>query len=377
MKMKNVTAFLLFLIMLSIFETPSFANIDEYGKDWLEASGANGLSEYLTDETSGYLKKLGCEDIEFEKIFNISLSSVTELIKDIFTEEINEPLKCLFRTAGTVMLISVCSGFFPDDEKTRTVLNLICGSFLITEIFVPAINSIGAVVSAMSACAAFEKVLIPVLAAIVTVSGNPSTALSSQGIMFAAAQFVETLAADIVMPLVGVCGALNLTGAVLPTLRLSAVSETVRKTATVFLTCASALFTGFLSLKNILASTADGMIIKGVKLASNTFVPVIGGALGEAYTSVVGSLSIIRKTVGVYAIIVFFVITVPVIINLALWVVSLRLACMISDLLDCRQCSEVIKGIAFIFSTVNVILLLCAAVFIISSGIVVFIGTGG
>lgn len=377
MKHKKISGILLFLILLFSLGTTASANVDEYGNDWLKSSGANELSEYLSDETSGYLKKIGCEDIEFEKIFGISLPSVVELIKDMFSEGMKEPLKCLFKTAGAVMLVSVCSGFFPDDEKSRTVLNLICGSFLIIEIFAPAVKNVSAAASAMGACATFEKALIPVLTAIVTVSGKPATALSSQGIMFAAAQFVESLASDTVMPLVGICGALNITGAVFPTLRLSAISETVRKTALTFLASAAGLFTGFLTLKNILSSTVDGMAVKGVKLAANTFVPVIGGALGEAYTSIVGSLSIIRKTVGVYAIIVFFAITIPVIINLALWVLSLRIACMISDLLDLKQCSEVIKGIAFIFSTVNVLLLLCMAVFIISAGIVVFIGTDG
>lgn len=377
MKHKRIISFLSFLVLLLMLNIRAFANVDGYGKDWLESSGANELSEHLSDETTDYLKKLGCEEADFEKIFGMSFSSVIGLIKDMFTEGITEPLKCLFKTAGAVMLVSVCSGFFPDDEKSRTVLNLICGSFLIIEIFAPAIKSVSAAASAMQTCALFEKALIPVLAAIVTVSGNPATALSSQGMMLAVAQFVEAFASDIVMPLVGICGALNMTGALFPTLRLSAVSETVRKTALTFLTSSAGLFTGFLALKNTLASTADGMVVKGVKLAASTFVPVIGGAIGEAYTSVVGSLSLIKKSVGVYAIIVFFAVTLPVIINLALWVLSLRGACMISDLLDLKQCSEVISGIAFVFSTVNVLLILCAAVFIISAGLTVFIGTGG
>ncbi len=364
------------MMILFLVNINAHANADEYGKDWLETSGANELSEYLTDETRDYLEKLGCEDIDFENIFDISFSSVADLIKDIFTEGINEPLKCLMKSVGAVMLVSVCSGFFPDDEKSKTVLNLICGSFLIIEIFTPAVQSVKAAASAMGACAAFEKALIPVLAAVVTVSGNPASALSVQGAMFAAAQFVEALAAETVMPLIGICGALNVTGAVFPTLRLSAISETIRKTATTFLGSAAGLFTGFLSLKSTLAATVDGMAVKGVKLAANTFVPVIGGAIGEAYTSVVGSLSLIRNTIGIYAIIAFFAITVPVIMNLALWILALRIACMISDLLDCRQCSEVIRSIAFVFSMVNTLLLLCAAVFIISAGLIAFVKTG-
>ncbi|MBQ4603914.1 MAG: hypothetical protein IJB16_04850 [Clostridia bacterium] len=376
MKHKKIAAFMLLMILLYSINIPAFANVDEYCNDWFEASGANELSEYLTEETRDYLKKIGCEDADFEGIFDISFSSFTKLIKDILTEEIKTPLEYLLKTVGAVLLVSVCAGFFPDDEKSKTVLALICGSFLIIEIFAPAMQSVSAAALSMGACAAFEKALIPVLAAVVTVSGNPASALSVHGTVFAAAQFVEAFAADTVMPLVGICGALSMTGSVFPTLRLSAVSETVKKSLTTCLASAAGLFTGFLALKSTLAASVDGMAVKGVKLAANTFIPVIGGAIGEAFTSVAGSLSLVKNTVGVYAIVAFFIMTVPVIINLALWVIVMRIACLISDLLGCIQCSEVIKSIAFVFSMTNTILVLCAAVFIISSGIVVFIGTG-
>ncbi len=366
---------MLVMLILSMKITAN-ANVDEYGNDWLESSGAYELSEYLTDETKDYLEKIGCADVDFERLSDISFSSVVGLIKDMISGGMKEPVKCLMKTIGAVMLVSVCSGFFPDDEKSRTVLNLICGSFVIIEIFTPAMQSIRAAASAMGMCAAFEKALVPVLAAVVTVSGKPASALSVHSMMFAAAQFVEAFASETVIPLVGICGALSISGSVFPTLRLSAVSDTIRKFMTTLLTCVAGLFTGLLAMKSALASSVDGMTLKGVKLAANTFIPVIGGAIGEAFTSVAGSLMLVKNAVGVYAIIAFFVMTVPVILNLALWVIALRTACIVSDLLDCKGCSEVIKSIAFVFSMMNTVLILCAVIFIISAGLTVFIGTG-
>ena len=105
-------------------------------------------------------------------------------------------------------------------------------------------------------------------------------------------------------------------------------------------------------------------------------MPVVGGAIGEAYSSVTGSLSLLRSTVGIYAVAAFFAIGIPVIINLALWTLAVRLACAVSDLLDCRQCSEILKNTAFVFSMINTLLLLCMVVFIISAGIIALIKTG-
>lgn len=355
------------------------ANSDEnnYYKEQFEASGADKLSESLSPQAREFLKKLGCEDIELEKILNVSPKSFFKLLGETVKDGVKAPLKGMTAAAGAVMLISVCSGFFPDDDKSKTILNAVCGCFLIISIFIPAANSIKAAVSAIGMCAVFEKALIPVLAAIAAVGGNPALALSVRGAALAAAEFVQAFAEDIAMPLVGASGALGITGAMLPTLRLSAVSEIIRKTLLWSLSSAAALFSGFMTLKGILSSAADSMTAKGVKLAANTFVPIIGGALGEAYSSVTASLSLLRSTVGIYAVAAFFAMGIPVVINLALWVLAMRLACAVSDLLDCRQCSEILRNTAFVFSTVNILLILSMVVFLISAGIIALIKTEG
>ena len=368
---------IVFFILIFCFSSCAFAaNTDEYYKEQLEASGADELADSLSDETKDYLEKLGFDEIEFEKILDASPKAVFSLIGDLLKGGFAEPLKGMLKAIGAVMMISVCAGFFPDDEKSKSVLNLICGGFIIIGIFAPAAESVKAAASAIEACAVFEKALIPVLAVIVTASGNPTMALSLKGAAFAAAQFVETLANDFVLPLVGTAGALGVTGSILPTLRLSAVSEIIRKTVTTVLASAAALFSGFLTLKSLISASADGLAVKGVKLAASTFVPVVGGALGEAYSSVLGSLSLLRTTVGIYGIAAVFVIALPVMLDLALWVLAMRVACAVSDLLDCRQCSEILKNISFIFSMVNTLLLLCVVVFIITAGLTALIKTG-
>lgn len=362
---------------MTCFSVNSFAvNTDEYYKDGLEAIGADDLAENLSDETNEYLEKLGFGEIEFESILDTSPKAIFSLIWDLLKSGFKKPLSGAFKAIGAVMLVSVCSGFFPDDEKSRSALNLVSGCFVIISVFAPAWESVKAAVSAMKACATFEKALIPVLAAIVTFSGNPALALSVKGAAFAAAQFVEALAKDFALPLIGTAGALGITGSVLPTLKLSAVSELIRKTLLTVLSSATALFTGFLGMKSLVSASVDGMAAKGVKLAASTFVPVVGGAIGDAYSSVLGSLSLIRTTVGIYGVAAVILTALPVMINLALWVLAMRFACTVSDLLDCRQCSEILKNIAFVFSMVNTLLLLCVVVFVITAGLTVLIKSG-
>lgn len=373
----NYKKIFLFLLLFFAFSVNAYgANVDEYYKDQLEASGASELSDYLGDDAAEYLEKLGCDEIEPEKILNVSLKSVVEVLLEIIRTGADEPVKAALKTTGVVLLVSVCSGFFPDDAKSRAVFNIICGCITVLVIYVPGAKSIRAAVSAIGICANFEKALIPVLAGVVTSSGNPTLALSFKGVAFAAAEFVESLANNFALELIGISAALGIAGAMLPTLKLTAVSDVIRKTMTTVLGCTAGLFTGFLSLKRVLAVSTDSLVIKGVKMASS-FVPVVGGALGEAYNSVFASISLLKNAIGIYAVIAFLAIGIPIVINLALWVLALKISCSVSDLLDCGICSEILKNISFIFSMTNTILLLCMAVFIISSGLIVSVKSGG
>ena len=175
-----------------------YSDAQRYYDEQFEASGASELSEYLDENSKEYLEKLGCSEAEYESIMSFSLKSVFDVLLKMLRANIGAPLKGCLTACGAVMLVSVCSGFFPDDEKTKGVMNLICGSFVLVSVFIPASETLRSGVSAMKLCAGFEKALIPVLTAVLTASGNPATALSYQGSAFAAAQTVEALVANTV-----------------------------------------------------------------------------------------------------------------------------------------------------------------------------------
>ena len=163
----------------------------------------------------------------------------------------------------------------------------------------------------------------------------------------------------------------------LPTLRLSAVSDLIRKTVSSVLGICAAMFSGLLSIKCVIAGSADSLTARGVKLAANTFVPVVGGALSEAYSSVAGSLALMKNAVGAYGAIALFFIAAPPAVQLALWTLAMRAASAVAELLGCAQQAEMLKNIGYVFAMTNTLLILCAAVLMISAGTVLVIKNGG
>lgn len=376
--MKKITVVILCVLAMASFRIDCFAfDAGEYYLSQYKASGASELSEYLDENSREYLEAIGCDGADIDGIMSFSLSSVFEVLLGMLKDNVSKPLKGCLTATGAVLMVSVCSAFFPDDEKAKGVLNLICGCFVLTSVFIPAVSVVNSGASALKLCAGFEKALIPVLAAILTASGNPVSAASYQGAAFAAAQAVEALANGFAVPLVCSSGMLGAVGAFLPTLKLSAVSDMIRKTSSTVIGFAATVFSGFIALKNIISGSADSLAAKGIRLAASTFIPVVGGALSEAYSTLSGSLTLLRGVIGIYGIVAVAVIFLPVILNLALWSVGMRAACTVSDLLGNSQCSEMLKNISYMFSMLNTMLIFSAAVFIISSGLVASMKAGG
>lgn len=376
--MKKISVVFFCVFMLICFRVDCCAyDAGEHYSSQYEASGASELSEYLDESSREYLEAIGCNGADIDGIMSFSLGSIFETVLSMLRDNVSKPLKGCITATGAVLMVSVCAAFFPEDEKAKGVLNLICGCFVLTSVFIPAIDVVNSGASAMKLCAGFEKALIPVLAGVMTASGNPVSALSYQGTTFVAAQAVEALANGFIVPLVCISGMLGAVGALLPTLKLSAVSDMIRKTSSTVIGLAAAMFSGFLTLKNIISGTADSLTAKGIKLAASTFVPVVGGALSEAYSAFAGSLSLLRGAVGIYGIIAVAAIYLPVIINLALWSLAMRVAYTVSDLLGNTQCSEILKNVSYMFSMLNTVLIISAAVFVISSGIVAAMKSGG
>lgn len=365
------------LWLLTAFSFPVHAsNIDEYGKNGLDAFGASELTDFLDEDTRKLLDEMGVSGAGLENIMKLSPSSTVNALLGILRTGMEIPLRGFLVCCGTAMLTGICEGLLNEDEKSKALIGLAGGCFAVLAVFVPASGSLNSCVSAMKLCAGFEKALIPVLAAMLTACGKPTAAISLKGLSFAAAEFVSAFAEETALPLVGTVGALGIWGGMMPSLKLESVSDILRKITAYSLSVITALFSGITMLKGAAASAADNLGGKAVKLVTGTFVPVVGGALNEAFSAFAGSLAALKNGVGIFGIIVFAAIILPSMAEMLMWIIALRAASAFSGMIGCNCCTGVFNGTAYVFSMANTLLLLTAVVFVISSGTVLLTGAG-
>ena len=96
------------------------------------------------------------------------------------------------------------------------------------------------------------------------------------------------------------------------------------------------VFTGFLSIQSVIGKAADNMTVKTTKFFVGSMVPVVGGALSEALTTVTAGIGMLKSTAAMWCVIVLAIILLPTIIELFLWRIVLSLLASFSQMFSYR-----------------------------------------
>lgn len=384
--MRKMTLKILVLVLLvSIFTIPVNAETEQdYTEDTQEmldeqfdSAGANDLYGSVTDDVQEQLQDNNIDGISATAItsFNIGdfFSNLWETVKSNFTA----PLRLLLLLVGVLLLCSIFSAMRSSMDETnenakvlQTVSILaICGVMI-----VPTINCITASVEAIRSSSDFMMSFIPVFTGVMATSGQPVSAVVYNTALFSTIQVIAKVVANILIPLLGIYMAFSVTSSVGTSIKIDGISESIKKAVTWTLGLLLTIFVGLFTVQNVVSSSADSITTKTAKFLISSFVPVVGSALSEAYTSVQGCLGLIKSSVGAFGIIVCIFTFLPHIITTCLYMLSLNIAAIVADILCVEKVSKVLKAVSGVLSLLIGILLCFSILMIATISIVLIIG---
>ena len=172
------------------------------------------------------------------------------------------------------------------------------------------------------------------------------------------------------LPIAQVFFMLNILNGIESKFSFDSIAACFKKLIQITLGVFSAVFTGLLAIKGSLAASGDSVTVKGIKTLVGSTVPIVGSALGDSLTSVLGSISLIKSTVGIFGILVIALINVPVVLDLLLWHFAISFSAAVSGTLGLTSIKKMLDGIAATVSLVNVFVIFTAFLFIVSTGII-------
>lgn len=331
----------------------------------------------IDNTTKELLEEMGVSEIGFDDLFHASPKKIISMVLDVFRGKATEPIRVCALVCAVILLMSVAECFVKAGSAAESVQNFVASLLIIVTLLVPLSEAVTAAVSSVQSAANFMLLYIPIFTGFVSMSGEPITAASLNALMLGLAEGIEQICKSVFMPLIGILLSVNVVTAVYPQISGAKITSFIKRTVTVALSLFSTVFVGVLTTRGLLGTASDKVSIKGIKLLTSNAIPIVGGAIGDAYTSVLSSFSLIKNTVGVFGIVVIALIHLPSIAQLLLWYFALNLCSMVCAVVGQKNLQAMLESITAAVVLVNIIVIFSAFLMIISTGIILSFKLGG
>lgn len=371
--MKKIVAIIISLFILSGFTVMGETPDNQYSQNYGTFIG-NGIENLLDNDTKEKLEEGGISPDSADWVNSLSAQNVFAFLWSLVKGDIKKPFIAAVSIISTLLILSVVSSF--GDKKSEPAVSVTATAVIALIVGADICACVSAAENGIKLCAEFMIGFVPIFAAVVAASGRALTAVSSSTVLMLAANAVSYFAAFGVLPLMGGYLSISIAGGISPLVSELDFAGTVKKITLWGLSFISTVFIGVISVQTAVNSAADTVSMKTAKFILGTSVPVAGTVLSEAAATVSTSLSFLKSSVGIYAVIVIAVIMLPVITDILLWRGCFALGSIIGNFLGQKKIPVLLKSVDSVLACLLGVILLVAALFIISLTVLISAGKG-
>ncbi len=359
---RSILTFILILILISFCSISGYC--DEYDTLW----------ENTDEQTKEYLTEIGINELNFDELFELSPTRVIRFILNLALNKGLNVTHYLIKILSVLLISAIATSFLKENQSLNNVVSLTGTLIIISFLIEPISRILMDVTVGIKNSAVFIDLSLPIITSIIIATRNPTLALTYNSFSIYLSVIISTLADKIIVPVAS---------SMLSFVVLSSFSEedyktklltSVRKMIIMIISFFSTIYTGVLTTKSILATSSDSVTIRGIKFISGTFIPIVGGNVADALSSVFSSFIMMKNTLGVFIIIVIILINLPIIIEMLLWYFILQLCSIISSLLGTQYITEIFENFSTIISLLNIVMFFITFILVITTGVVIMFG---
>ena len=182
-------------------------------------------------------------------------------------------------------------------------------------------NATGYVLGSLHDITVFVHSIIPSMTMLCMSGGEAVSATMAHPVIYFVCSAFGALIKNVITPLVLLRAVCTLLCAVTGNDSLSEFTGLFSKLHKTLLALSMSLFAGIMGISSFAAASFDSLAARGVKFAISASVPVVGGSISEAMSSVAGSAMLLKNAIGLGGVIVIFsMFAIPL---LKLWALSL------------------------------------------------------
>jgi len=349
-----------------------------------DAVNANGVKDNMPEAAEEYLGPIGqnggenlnlsdlSEKFSFGFIFNIIMRILGKLISVSVKNFI--PVMVLIILGAVIEVIKNLHG--NGENNLSDIINLVLIICLAGAVFYNVRECFYTAKKFLEDIHAYMMTIIPVMASLSTISGNVASAAANSAGLYIALNVIDAASGGVILPVLQICFALSLAKQITEstdTVNLGGVSSYIRSVLNWIFIFIMTILTAVLLFQNILASSADTVAARTVKFTVTSFVPVVGGMIGDISRTIIGSIQVVKSAAGIFGVLVIIITLLPPLITVALNKLMLKISGAFALILGMDKQSEFLKEMNSLLDITVAVMASAAVVFIFD--ITVFIKT--
>ncbi len=369
--------FILILMLLLTLRVNAESVLPDISAE-LEAIDSSGLEQTLPDETRRQLEE---NQLSPQNVTGLLEFGPQQLLQTAYRQllaQINRPLQGFASVLGVILLAALLEGLKSsgNDGQIRQVFSIISSLAICGVLAEPIISCIVDTAAAIKSCSDFVLGFVPVFAGVLTAGGQPVTASGYSLFLFWICQIISRLASTVLMPVLGIYLGFCIISAAAPQLQLASLAKGFKNLVTWGMGLMLTIFVGFMTVQSIAAGSGDTVAAKTTKFLIGSFVPVVGGALSDAFIAAQGCIQLLKATLGAYGIIAAAFIFLPVVIRLGLWYLVTQAGSMASDIFDLKEASSILTAMSTTLGILLAMVMFYILLIIITTSVVLVVGQG-
>ena len=370
--MKRIVVLIVLIFSFSV--TVNAAGVEDFYTSQLESSGFDKVEDSLTDEVRTFLRDNDINVYDADWVENLDGANAFKMIWSFVKTGGKRPLLALAEIMAIIIIYAAINTFTDENSGIASSLNYIFSVIIALTLIKNIITAVGGAVAAIKGTGVFMLSFVPEYAGIITVSGAPATATSSSALLLAAAEFTVQACAFLIVPLMSSYLGLGIATGVSPLVKDSGIAEIIKRVTMWVLSFCFTVFMGLLSMQTSISASADTLSVKTAKFMVGSFVPVVGSSLSETLTTVISSVSLLKNSVGIYAVIAIVVMLLPIVTELLLWRIIIIFCQSSSAMFSLPKTSQILKTVDSVLALLIGIILFVGALFIIALAVVSKVG---
>lgn len=361
------------VVLLMLMVIPSAITVcaqndlsDQYIREIYDA-----IETSVDNDVWSIIDEFGFTDLSSEDLFSGSFDKISLYFKNTLADKIDGLSKAFFSMLIIIIFSSIVKTYFSYNSSSG--LSIISTSVLIMLLTVDISDALNGLLSSMKSGSLFMLAFIPIYTVVISLSGNISSALSYNAVTVMFAEGISLFINRFLVDLIGVYFAVSIAFSFNDSMNLNRFVSSVNKAVNTIIGFISGIFTAILSIRGMLSASVDSVSSKGVKFLLSSLIPVVGSSLSEGYSSILGSISLIKGSVAIVGIAVILVISGAPIIEGAAYSIMLSLLSYIAEMLNENEGASLLRAINVGLKTVVILSVFQVFVIIISTGLMLLI----